>query len=293
VVLAAVFNVIGPLIAGTAVANTVASVVRVPTPDVISVVGAALVAALIWNLATWWRGLPSSSSHALVGGLIGASMAATGLRAVRWGGIHGIRPVGVIGVLLSLAISPVLGFGAGVVGSRVARRALRRATRSIDVPIRRGEWFTASALAFSHGANDAQKTMGVIGLLLVASGHLRAFSIPLWVKLACAAALTVGTSLGGWRIVRTLGTGIYRLRPVDGLASQGGSATVILTSALVGGPVSTTHVVAASVVGVGAARGHRRVRWTIVEQMAAAWLVTLPVSALVAAASFRVGRLVP
>jgi len=291
VVLAATFHVLGPLLVGTAVADTIGGVLRVPAHQVVPVAGAAVTGALAWNLLTWWQGLPSSSSHGLVGGLVGAGLLQGGIRAVRWGGVHGIRPVGVVGVLISLVVSPLLGFGAAAAGSRAAQRALRRATSRAERTIRRGEWVTAATLAFSHGANDAQKTMGVITLLLVSTGHLRVFSVPLWVKLAAAAALTVGTSLGGWRIVHTVGSGIYRIRPIDGLVSQSASAAVILSAALVGGPVSTTHVVASSVVGVGSARRPRHVRWHVVTEMTLAWVVTLPAAAVLSAAALPVWRL--
>jgi len=288
--LAGVFNFVGPLAAGTAVADTVGGIVRLRGDVVVAVVAAALTAGVAWNLFTWWRGLPSSSSHALVGGLVGAGLVAGGHQAVRWGGVSGWRPAGVFGAFVSLAVSPLLGFAVGWLAGRAARRGTRRLRRQAEVQIRRAEWLTAAALAYSHGANDAQKTMGVVTLLLVATGRLGAFSVPLWVKLGAAAALTVGTSFGGWRIVRTVGSGIYRLRPIDGLASQTSSAAVILAAAVVGGPVSTTHVVASSVVGVGAARRRRHVRWAVVDEMLLAWVVTLPAAAALAAAAYPIWR---
>jgi len=283
VVLASVFTVLGPVLAGTAVADTVGGIVTLPHAQVVAVVGAGLTGALLWNLATWWRGLPASSSHALVGGLVGAALVQGGIHGVRWGGIVDWRPVGVFGVVISLAVSPLLGFSAGWLGTRLASMPARRARSRVERQVRRGEWVTASALAFSHGSNDAQKTMGVVTLLLVASGHLAVFAVPLWVKLASGAAITIGTSVGGWRIVRTLGSGIYRINALDGFVSQGGSATVILGAAAIGGPVSTTHVVASSIVGVGAAQRRRHVRWAVVSEIGAAWLITLPSSAVTAA----------
>lgn len=290
VTLAAVFHVLGPLLAGTAVADTVGGIVLLPNDQVLAAIGAAITGALVWNMITWWRGLPSSSSHALVGGLVGAGVLAGGTDAIRWGGLDGFRPVGVFGVLAALAISPVLGFTAALVVDRLAIRGLRRARRRVNTTIRHSEWGTAAALAFSHGANDAQKTMGVITLVLLATGHIAVFAVPLWVKLAAATALTIGTSLGGWRIVRTVGSGIYRLRPLDGLVSQGSSAAVILSSAAVGGPVSTTHVVASSVVGIGASQRRHHVRWGVVSEIGLAWLVTLPASALLGAAALPFWR---
>jgi inorganic phosphate transporter, PiT family len=280
-----VFHLAGPLLVGTAVAATIADVIDVSAQQTTVVVGAALTAALIWNLVTWSRGLPSSSSHALVGGLVGAALVDAGVHAVNWGGFDGLRPAGVVGVLVALAISPLIGFGVGFVLQRTERRALRRARRELEQPIRHSEWATAGALAFSHGTNDAQKTMGVITLLLVAHGELSHFAVPLWVKLVAALSLTLGTSLGGWRIVRTLGMRIYRLHAIDGFVSQASSAGVILGAAALGAPVSTTHVVASSVVGVGAQQRWRHVRWRVVREMGLAWVVTLPVCALVAAAA--------
>ncbi len=201
---------------------------------------------------------------------------------MRWGGFDGVRPVGVAGVLSALAISPLLGFAVGFGAHRFAVTALRRARREIEKPIRRAEWGTSAALAFSHGTNDAQKTMGVITLLLVAHGNLAHFAVPLWVKLLSAASLTLGTSLGGWRIVRTLGMRIVRLRPLDGLTSQASSASVIFAAAALGAPVSTTHVVASSIVGVGAQQRWRHVRWAVVREMGLAWVVTLPACAMLA-----------
>lgn len=290
VVLVAVFHVVGPVVLGTAVADTVGGIVRVGHQATLVVVGAAVSSAVAWNVLTWWRGLPSSSSHALVGGLVGAAVFEAGGGAVRWGGMNGIQPVGVFGVLIVLAVSPVLGFVAGLLLEVLARRLLRRARTSIDVLLRRGEWVTGAALAFSHGANDASKTSGIITLLLVAQGQIPAFDVPIWVKLVAAVALTAGTAFGGWRIVRTIGTGIYRIRPLDGLISQGGSAAIILGLAVVGGPVSTTHVVASSVAGVGSGRRWRHVRWAVVREILLAWVVTLPATAALGAIALIVWR---
>jgi PiT family inorganic phosphate transporter len=188
-------------------------------------------------------------------------------------------PTGVLGTLAALAVSPPLGAAAGFVVTRVCIPLTARARRGLDQHVRRAEWGTAFALAYSHGANDAQKTMGVVTLLLVSTGHLGVFAVPLWVKLAASSSLVLGTAMGGWRIVRTLGHGIYRMRPIDGLVSQSSSAGLIFGAAALGAPVSTTHVVASSVAGVGLARRAHHVHWHVVAEMAAAWLVTLPVAA--------------
>jgi inorganic phosphate transporter, PiT family len=283
VAVAAVFTSLGPVLAGTAVADTVGGLISVGTADTVKILSPALLAAVTWNLATWWWGLPSSSSHALVGGLVGAGMAVGGVDAIHWGGVDGWRPAGVAGVLVALAVSPVVGGLAGWSGERAAAWSLRRARRGVTRLLLRGEWVTSSALAFAHGTNDAQKTMGLITLALVATGSLDSFVVPLWVKLVCALALTAGTALGGWRIVRTLGRGIYRIRPLDGLMSQAASTLVIGGGAALGAPVSTTHVVASSVVGVGVGRRWRHVRWPVVREIGLAWVVTLPACAGVGA----------
>ena len=289
IVLSALFNILGALLVGTAVANTIAGIVTVPSADAVAVIGAGVFGAVLWNFFTWWLGLPSSSGHALVGGLVGAALAEGGLDAVHWGGLDGWKPVGVFGVLIALAVSPPIGFASGLAFARVNQRLLRRASRRIQAPIRGAEWAMSAALSFSHGANDGQKAMGVIAALLLATGHLQAFSVPLWVKLACGAALTLGTTLGGWRIVRTIGRRIFRLAPIGGFASQSASTGVILASSYVGAPVSTTQVVASSVVGVGGGRRRwRHVRWAVVRSMGFAWLFTLPVTAALGAITLRV-----
>ncbi len=279
VAMVGVLNLLGPLLVGTAVASTIGGIITVPPDEMVAVVGAGLTAAFSWNLLTWWRGLPSSSSHALVGGLVGAGLLEGGTSAVNWGGFDAFHPEGVIGVLTALAVSPLIGFGVAYVGIRLARRGLRRARAEVVRDVRRGEWASAAALAFSHGANDAQKTMGVITALLVAEGRLDSFVVPSWVRLASAVALTLGTLAGGWRIVRTLGRGIYKITSLDGFISQSGSAAVILGGAAVGAPISTTHVVASSVVGVGAGDRSHHVRWSVATEIVGGWLLTLPGSA--------------
>jgi PiT family inorganic phosphate transporter len=227
----------------------------------------------------------------LVGGLVGAALVQGGLDAVLWGGIESWRPVGVFGTLIVLAVSPVLGGLGALAVIRTLRRLARRATRAWRGSVRAGEWAMSSALAFSHGANDAQKAVGVVAALLLANGEIDSLSAPTWATLACAAALTVGTALGGWRIIRTVGRRIYRLQPSEGLASQTASAGVILGASLIGGPTSTSQVVASSVVGVG--WGRRRlhhVNWLVVRQIALAWLVTIPITAALAALALELWR---
>lgn len=284
IVLAATFNMLGALLVGSAVADTIAGIVTVSPAQTVAVIGAGVLAAVLWNLLTWWRGLPSSSAHALVGGLAGSAFAEAGIDAIRWGGLEGIKPVGIFGVLIALAVSPLLGLGFGFGFARLNRRALRRATKRVRAPIRSAEWAMSAALSFGHGANDAQKSMGVIAALLLASGHLATLTVPLWVKLLCGAALTLGTSMGGWRIIRTVGRRIFRLASIDGFASQSASTAVILPASYIGAPVSTTQVVASSVIGVGGGRRRwHHVRWATVRSIAYAWLLTLPASAALGA----------
>lgn len=290
VALAAVFHVIGALSVGVAVAATVAGIVDLAPDRMLPVLAAALTGALVWNLATLWRGLPCSSGHCLVGALAGAAIADAGLGAVRWGGMDGIRPVGVFGVLIWLALSAVVVIPLAGGLSRLSRRLLRRAPASATHSVRRAEWGTSAALAFAHGSNDAQKTMGVMAVGLVAGGQLHTFGVPLWVALVSAGALTAGTSLGGWRVVRTLGRRIYPISALDGLVSQSSSAGVVLAASLAGAPVSTSTVVAPSVVGVGAGARWHHVRLPVVREIGLAWLVTLPVSGLLAAAALPAWR---
>ncbi|UGS36981.1 inorganic phosphate transporter [Capillimicrobium parvum] len=285
----AVFNMAGALLVGSAVADTIAGIVDVSPDDAVAVIGAGVLAATMWNVATWWLGLPSSSVHALVGGLVGAALVEGGTGAVHWGGLDGWRPVGVVGVLIALTVSPVIGLAAGAALVRANRRVLRSAASGVRVPVRRAQWAMAAALSFGHGANDAQKAMGVIAALLLATGHIDTLTVPLWVKVVCGAALTVGTAMGGWRIVRTIGRRIIRMARVDALATQTASAGVILAASVGGAPVSTTEVVASSVVGVGAGRRRwRHVHWQVVRSISVAWVTTLPAAAAAGALVFLV-----
>jgi PiT family inorganic phosphate transporter len=281
-IVAAGFTLLGPLVLGAAVADTVGKVVDVPQADVVAVIGAGVSGALVWNVFSWWRGLPSSSTHALVGGLVGASLVADGIDAVGW------STVGLI--LAVLVLAPALGFVTGFVGSRVSRWSLRRASQEINRPIRWGHWASSSVLAFGHGANDAAKATGVIVVMLVATQHQTGTSAPLWVTIVATTSLTVGTCVGGWRIVRTIGMGIYRLRPLDGFVSQTGSALVVVGASVAGAPVSTSQVVASSVAGAAGGRRWHHVHWHVVRQIGLAWLVTVPVCVMLGAVAEPVWR---
>lgn len=289
IALATFFNLLGPFVVGAAVADTIGGIVEVDPSAATEVIGCGLAAATAWNLVTWRLGLPSSSGHALVGGLVGAALVEGGASAVNWGGFDGLHPVGVVGTLVALAISPVLGLIAGMLVIRGLRRLARRATRRWHGPVNGGQWAMSAGLAFSHGANDAQKAVGVIAALLLASGDIDSLAAPNWAVVACSLALTAGTALGGWRIIRTVGRRIYRIQPIEGLSSQSSSAGVILGATLLGAPTSTSQVVASSVIGIGAGRRRlHHVHWWIVEQMGIAWLVTMPAAAALAGASVLV-----
>ena len=292
IALAAVFNMLGPVLVGSAVAATIAGIVDVPADQTVAVIGAGLIGATSWNLLTWWRGLPSSSGQAVVGGLVGAALVEGGTGAVNWGGFDGWRPVGVIGTLVVLATSPVIGAIAAFLVLRLLRLGLRRGSSRFRVPVNRSQWAGAAALAFSHGANDAQKAVGLIAALLLAGGETETLAaVPLWATVGSAAALTLGTALGGWKIVKTIGQRIYRIRPLDGFSSQASSSAVILGASFLGAPISTTHVVASSIIGIGVGRRRwHHVRWEIVREMGIAWLTTIPAAALIAAIAFPIWR---
>ncbi len=282
------FEFLGPVLGGTAVADTIGHFVNLsdlPRHLSLTIILSGLAGAISWNLLTWRIGIPSSSSHALIGGLIGAVVLATGTDHVMWGFhdlIHG-RFDGVAKVILALILSPILGFLIGFVFHTVMRYALRTARPGINRNLRLSQYVTAAGLAFSHGANDAQKSMGILTLVLLLGGYIPSFEVPFWVILACASAMTLGILSGGWRIVRTLGFAIYKVRPLHALDSQLTSAAVILSASLLGAPVSTTHVVATSIMGIGASEHPRDVRWGKAREIVTAWLLTIPAAAVVGA----------
>ena len=294
VILAAVFNLIGPFVIGSAVANTIGKIVTVGPGQAVAVIGAGLTGAVAWNLVTWSRGIPSSSSHALVGGLVGAGLLEAGTSAIEWGPTQDGHLAGVFGILVILAVAPLLAGAAAFVVERVVLRALRRATVRVGGPVRTAQWFTSAWLAFSHGSNDAQKTVGIIAAILVGAGLIPALTdVPAWAILASSGMLTLGTAFGGWGIVRTIGRRIYPIREVDGLVSQGTSASLILMASVIGAPVSTTQVVSSSVVGIGMGRGrYRHVGWEVVREILVAWVTTIPAAAIIAAVSLPVWRFI-
>jgi inorganic phosphate transporter, PiT family len=282
------FHFIGPLLGGTAVANTIGKFVDVSSLDVVvslTIILCGLSGAIFWNMLTWWFGIPSSSSHALVGGLVGAVVFASGPGHVVWGFaqiLHG-ELTGVTKVILALVISPLIGFWIGFVLHRLMGFLLQGARPSVNGKLRRVQWLTAAGLSFSHGANDAQKSMGIITMVLVLSGYISEFVVPLWVVLSCAVMITLGTMMGGWRIVRTVGFGIYKVRPLHAVDAQLTSALVIFGASAIGAPVSTTHVVSSSIMGIGASERPKAVRWGKAQEIISTWLITIPGAALGAA----------
>ncbi len=271
----AVAHFLGPFLFGVAVAKTIGSEVVQIESITMEVIIAALVGAILWNLLTWFFGIPSSSSHALIGGIVGAVAIGAGFEAIKLGGLEK--------VLIALFASPILGFILGFLITKLIFFLARAATPKINTFFKRSQIVTALALAFSHGTNDAQKTMGVITLGLVISGVLQEFHVPLWVITLSAGAIALGTAFGGWRLIKTLGGKFYKIRPVDSFASQLTSGIVILGASLVGGPVSTTQVVSSAIIGVGTSDRVSKVRWNVMEEIITAWIITIPATGLVSA----------
>jgi PiT family inorganic phosphate transporter len=277
ILMSATANFVGALV-GTAVAKTIAKDIAV-TPDGDAgqiVVAAALVGAITWNLITWRLGIPSSSSHALIGGLIGAVIAASGPGALLMNGIFGK-------VLVPLVTSPIIGIVLGFTVMVVLLNVFRNSRpRKINDRFRRLQVLSAGYMAFSHGSNDAQKTMGIITLALVAGGIIPEPIVPLWVILVAAAAMSLGTAAGGWRIIRTMGQKVVKLDPVHGFAAETTAATIIIGASSLGVPVSTTHVISSAIMGVGASDRFSAVRWGVAGNIVIAWVLTIPSSAVVA-----------
>ena len=271
----AVAEFLGPFLFGVVVAKTIGSDVVDSGALTLPAIAACLIGAIIWNLITWFFGIPGSSSHALIGGLVGAVLIGAGLDA--------LKPAGLYKVLIALFASPVIGFLSGFVVTRLIYFLAQNATPRINEFFRRSQFFTAIALGLSHGANDSQKTMGVITLSLVIAGALPAFQVPLWVIVVSAGAISIGAGFGGWRLIRTLGGGFYKIRPLHSFATQLTSSFVIIGASLFGLPVSTSQVVSSAIIGVGASERLSKVRWNVAGDILTSWVITIPVSALLAA----------
>jgi phosphate/sulfate permease len=282
--MAAAFNVIGALVSTKVAATVGAGIISTPTgTHGLVVVFAALIGAITWNLVTWWFGLPSSSTHALIGGLIGAAIGAA--NAVQW---HGV----ISKVVIPMAASPLIGLALGYLLMVVILWGFQRAR---PAPVNRGfrhaQVASTGAMAFSHGTQDAQKTMGVITLALVVTGHLSGFHVPIWVIFIAAGAMGLGTLAGGWRVIRTLGNRITALDPPRAFAAQTSASAVLLVSAYAYAmPISSTHLMTSSIMGVGATRRFSAVRWGVARQVVAAWVLTIPGAAITAWLVYQVAR---
>jgi PiT family inorganic phosphate transporter len=276
VLVASVANLAGAF-ATTAVAKTVGT--GIVAADLINTktILAALLGAIAWNLLTWWFGLPSSSSHALIGGLVGAALVQSGEQGVLW---HGLAH----DIVIPALIAPLIAFGAAFVLLVIIYWVFRRLTRGVgNRGFRLGQLASGTFVAFTHGANDAQKTMGVIALALFTNGNLDTFEIPTWVKFAAGLAIAAGTYVGGWRIMRTLGQRLYKMEPESGFAAQSAAGAVIWAATKQGYPLSTTHVISGAVLGAGATQRLSAVRWGVAGNIVVAWVLTIPAAAAVAA----------
>jgi PiT family inorganic phosphate transporter len=308
VLLSGALNLVGAFLSVQVALTVTNAVVKIqsssgaPKPELLSdggfalllIVLAGLVGGIAWNLLTWLLGLPSSSSHALFGGLIGATIAGLGWAGVNWNG-DGSKLDGVVGkVILPAVLSPVIAGVVAAVGTwLIYKVTIGVAQRFTDNGFRWGQIGSASLVSLAHGTNDAQKTMGVITLALIGAGHWTdTKSIPIWVKICCALAIALGTYLGGWRIIRTLGKGLVEIAPPQGLAAESASAAVILASSQLGFALSTTHVATGSILGTGVGKPGALVRWAVAGRMVAAWLITLPAAAVVGGLMWWIGHLI-
>jgi PiT family inorganic phosphate transporter len=271
----------GPLIFGVAVAKTIGKDLVAPSTVNLPVIIVALATACLWSLFTWVLHIPSSSSHALIGGLVGAAVAGAGWQAIQTGGL--------LKVLAGLLVSPLIGLTVGFLLTKLVIYLAQGATPRINGFFKQSQLVTSVALAFSHGTNDGEKSMGIITLGLVTAGHLSSFAVPLWVIVTCSGMLALGTALGDWGLIKTVGTKFYKIRPVDGFSAQLTSAIVILGASLLGGPVSTTQVVSSAIVGVGSAQRLSRVRWGVAGEILFTWLLTIPATVLIAGGLYWVG----
>jgi PiT family inorganic phosphate transporter len=286
VIWAAFFNFIAFIFFGLHVAKTVGS--GIVTPDIVSdaVIFGALMGAIAWNLLTWWAGIPSSSSHALIGGLVGAGLAKAGPGAIVASGLTKTAS--------AIFVSPTIGFLLALLLVLIVSWIFARRTPfAVDSFFRRAQFFSAALYSLGHGGNDAQKTMGIIAVLLYAHGMSGPeFNVPLWVVISCQAAMALGTLFGGWRIVHTMGSKITKLTPQQGFCAETGGAITLFMATYLGVPVSTTHTITGAIVGVGAARRASAVRWGVARSIVVAWVVTMPMAALLGALFYAVGRLV-
>jgi PiT family inorganic phosphate transporter len=276
----------GPFIFGVAVAQAIGRGIVDSEAVNERVLIVALASSILWNLITWSMRVPSSSSHALIGGLLGAVSMQAGAQAIQVSGL--------LQILIALFASPIIGFVIGFILLRIIVTLSWRATPRINEFFKSSQLLTALALGISHGSNDGQKTMGIISLALFTGGYLGSFEIPLWVILISATALALGTTIGGWRLIHKVGGGFYKIRPLDGFTTQLASAVVIISASLVGGPVSATQVINSAIMGVGTAERASKVRWGIVQEIVTAWIFTIPATGFLAAGIYLLStRFIP
>lgn len=277
--IAAIADFTGPFLFGVAVATTIGDEVLASQAITIPVAMAALISAIIWNIFTWWFGIPSSSSHALIGGFVGAAITGFGISVIRMTGLNKI--------LIGLFISPIFGIIVGWFVMKLALAMGRITSPRINIFFRSSQWLTMIALGLSHGSNDAQKTMGVVTMGLLAFGVISSFHVPAWVVLICASSISLGMMMGGWRLIKTMGGKIYRIQPIHAFSSQFASTAVILGSALFGAPVSTTQVISSTILGAGSAERIQKVRWRTAGQIVLAWIFTIPATGALGAGIYH------
>jgi len=293
IAVASFFGLLGAVFGGNLVANTISELIDLPTnTSLLAILFAAICGATLWNLITWKLGLPSSSTHALIGGIVGAVIVSSGYQHVLWGWNELIGPnhqiTGIVKVVIALLLSPFIGFAIAFIIEKVAKLLFRNSKFSINLGLNKTQWFMVAGLSYSHGSNDTQKIIGIFTLALAAWSGVAIQTAPLWVRVCGGLVMFVGTMLGGWSIMKTLGRGIFDIKPIHSLNSQLASLTSIFGATLVGAPVSTTHVVVGSIMGVGAADEYRMVHWGIVKEIIIAWCITIPISAIVSGVIYSI-----
>ncbi|WP_379136671.1 anion permease [Paenibacillus sp. sgz500958] len=282
IVMAASMNFIGALMF-TGVAKKIGGSITDPAllDNGVDIVIATLIAAIIWNLVTWWFGIPSSSSHALIGSLAGAVFVGAGSDHIKWAGFKDI--------VLGLILSPIIAFAIGYVVMTILKWIFaRRSPHTVNKGFRSMQVLTAAFQSFTHGTNDAQKAMGIITFALVTSGKLDTMEVPLWVKISAATAMALGTSIGGWKIIKTMGTKIFKIEPINGFAADISAASVIFSATLLKLPVSTTHAITSAILGVGSAKRFSAVKWGVAGRIVVTWFITIPISAVLAGLIFKI-----
>lgn len=293
VIFIAAVSFLGAILGGSAVAFTITGLLSLPSPDqLLLVLLSALLTATFWNIISWKSGLPASSTHSLIGGLVGGGIAAAGIGSVFWGFHELVTPpytcTGLVKILFFFVISILIGFFGSYLMHKSTVLLLRNAERTANRTIIRLNWCAAAVMAFSNGANDSQKQLGIIALALFAAGLSSAADVPLWARITCALLLGLGTLSGGWRIMNTLGRRIFRIEPIHSFDSQFFSSASIMLSTLAGAPVSSTQVITMSVIGVGAAENPKKVKWSVGTHILIAMIITIPVTMLISAVLYRI-----